>query len=340
MRLDRPYFLHPIVLFLTMVLLTTSLVVASGPSWADNSGDGPKEVKVGIYLNNLYDIDLNNNEYKAKFWLWFLHDDDNYNPIERTEVVNSKQWSSTNEFSDEKEGKQWDVMNVEAVIDEEWDVTHYPFDTQTLHIRIEDIKETSEGIHLIPDTEGTSIDDDLVPDGWKLRDYSISSADNRYDTTFGDPSLEAKTYSDFSRITLALTIQREGGRLFATVFVGFFVATILIIILLGINMSRRVHPITPLAPRVTLCNGSIFATLGSIFVLVNEMPYTTSFTLADSLLFTTSLGTVLAIISSLVTDRLRDSGWGNEIYLANKVVFVTFIILHFGINGSFLVSAF
>jgi len=336
----RTNFLYQTGLFLILILLTASLAVAAGPLRADTAVGAPKEVKVGIYLTNLYDIDLNNNEYKAQFWLWFLHDDDSYLPTERAEVVNSKQWHSTNEFSDVKEGKQWDVMSVEAVIDEQWDVTRYPFDTQTLHLHIEDIQETAKGIRFIPDIEGTNIDDGLVPDGWKLRDYAISAEDNRYSTTFGDPSLDAQTHSDFSRITLELTIQREGGRLFATVFIGFFVATILIMMILAVNMSRHLHPITSLDARVTLGTGAIFATLGSIFILVNEMPYTTNFTLADSLLFTTSLGTVFAISSSLVTDKLKESGWISLVYIANKCLFGLFIVMHFGFNGSFLVSAF
>ena len=116
---------------------------------------------------------------------------------------------------------------------------------------------------------------------------------------------EAGDSSTFSQITAGVTIQREGGRLFATLFIGFFVATVLILMILIANMAQRLQPVIALEVRITLGLGAIFATLGSIFNFVNEMPYTTRFTLADSLLLTTSLGIVTGITSALLIARLR-----------------------------------
>lgn len=301
--------------------------------------DGPpRQVEVGIFLTNLFDIDLHGNQYSAHFWVWFLHDDLTYQPLQRTEVVNAKRARQHNEFRDIQGGSVWDVMNVEAVINEQWNIKRYPFDTQVLNIHLEDIEDTASDLQFIADTQGSRVDESLIPDGWQLSDYRVQVAPYTYDTRFGDPSLDGSASSDFSRISLAITLEREGQRLFITVFIGFFVATIFVTVTLAINMSRRAHPVIPLQPRVTLASGAIFATIGSIYLLVNEMPYTTDFTLADSLLTTTSVGTVLSIISSFSTDVVCKNGNAKVMYRVNKWFFAVFVVLHLGINTLFLIG--
>jgi hypothetical protein len=312
--------------------LTLVLAGLSGSAFAKT------EVKVGMYLTNLYDIDLNNSQYNAQFWVWFLHDNPDYQPANRTEIVNGKSWSRQNDFRDDSGDTIWDVMSFRALISEEWDIKRYPFDTQTLHIQLEDIEETAEDLTFVPDTAGTRIDESLIPDGWKLRDYRIDVASHQYNTSFGDPALGSETTSEFSRVSLVMTIEREGQRLFITIFIGFFVATLFVLMTLAVNMSRRAHPVIPLQPRVTLASGAIFSTIGSIYLLVNQMPYTTEFTLADSLLTTTSVGTVLCIVSSFTTDVVCKTDGAATMYRLNKVFFALFLVLHLGINTSFMMG--
>jgi|AntRauTorckE5430_2_1112549.scaffolds.fasta_scaffold03546_3 hypothetical protein len=313
-------------------LLVLVLTGAPGASFAAT------EVKVGLYLTNLYDIDMHNSQYNVQFWVWFLHDNPDYDPTSRTEVINGKSWSQQNGVREVSGGQIWDVMSFRALIDEEWDIKRYPFDTQTLHIHLEDIEQTAANLTFIPDVAGTRIDESLIPDGWKLQDYRIDVSPHRYNTSFGDPALGSETTSEFSRVSLVMTLEREGRRLFTTIFIGFFVATLFVLMTLAVNMSRRAHPVIPLQPRVTLASGAIFSTIGSIYLLVNQMPYTTEFTLADSLLTTTSVGTVLCIVSSFTTDVVCKTDRAATMYRLNKVFFALFLGLHLGINTSFMMG--
>lgn len=304
-----------------------------------NDADTPvKDVKVGMFLTNLYDIDLNKNQFNVQFWAWFVHGDKTYEPTKRTELMNAKSWTTQNEFRGEVGDQYWDVVNVRAKIYQEWDVSHYPFDKQKLVIELEDIEETTGGVRFTPDVEGSKIDKGLIPDGWKMLGFDVSVAPNQYDTVFGDPSLGNQSHSEFSRITATLTVQRDGWRLFATNFIGFFVATILILLTLGINSSRRAHKTVPLQPRVTMSSGSIFATIGSIYMLSKELPYTTKFTLADGLLTTTCIGIGLAIIMSVLTDTLTSAEFKKSPYLINKIIFALFVFVHIGLNGYYLMN--
>lgn len=315
-----------------MLLLAISLNVAA------EEGDSAKQVEFGIFLTNLYDINLNKNQFNIQFWAWFLHSYPDYEPTKRTELMNAKSWTTQNAFRDQQDDVIWDVVNYRATMTQQWDVSFYPFDTQTLEISLEDIEETTAGVKFVPDVEGSKIADNLIPDGWVLKKFDIHVAPNRYQTAFGDPSLKKDQSSDFSRITVALTIQRDGERLFATNFIGFFVANILVLVTLSINSSRRAHNVVPLQPRVTLSSGSIFATIGSIYMLSKELPYTTEFTLADCLLTTTCLGIALAILTSVATDVISKIADKFPIYTFNKFILLAFCLAHIGFNGAYIVS--
>ena len=96
-------------------------------------------VTVGVYMTDVYDINLNQNEYTAQFYLWFRSNDAPFDPRGRIEVVNSKEFQLTNYYQSEAEDEFYVAMSARARINEQWDVSRYPFDTQTLNIQIEDI---------------------------------------------------------------------------------------------------------------------------------------------------------------------------------------------------------
>ena len=78
-------------------------------------------------------------------------------------------------------------MNATARIAEQWDVSRYPFDTQTLSIRIEDMAQSAQSLRFDPDEVSSGISDQAFPNGWRLLTNFIRSEENYYPTTFGEP---------------------------------------------------------------------------------------------------------------------------------------------------------
>ncbi|MFT5840539.1 MAG: putative membrane protein YeiH, partial [Flavobacteriales bacterium] len=86
-----------------------------------------------------------------------------------------------------------------------------------------------------------------------------------------------------------------------------------------------------------LCVGSLFAAVGAIYGLDAKVPYTTSFTLSDSLQITTFAGIILAIGSSVISDILVKT---EKMVLQRNLMFTIwslFFILHVGFNA-YLIS--
>jgi len=301
--------------------------------------DEPQKVKVGIYITNIYDIDFAKNAYTIQFWSWFHHKDVSYKPNETTEIMNAKivQKQASNE--EVVKGINWDTAKVKAVINQDWKVKNFPFDVQKFSIIIEDIDLPVESLLFYGDTQASKIDPDAIPEGWKLNKFEIVPSVNTYKTAFGDPSAASNVKQEYSRLSVDVYLERNGWRLFSTTFIGFFVATALLLVVFIITSIPKAVAEIPQQPRVTLIVGALFSAVGSVYGLSAKLPYTTEFTLADSLQITTFIGVALATIGSMASDVLRKNNRPILATRANQIMFGLFILLSFGLNGVMLTRA-
>lgn len=298
-----------------------------------------KEVKFGVYITNLFDINFAKNEYTVQFWSWFHHNDDEYQPNKSIEIMNAKSFSRDSTNEEIVNGINWDTAKIKAKINQEWEVTHFPFDTQKFTIVVEDIDTDAKGLVLIPDIEASRIDPKAIPDGWTLKNFELNTNVNSYDTAFGDPSSVTNTKQDFSRLSVDVYLQRDGWRLFSTTFIGFFVATALLLIaFLVLSIPSAVGTVQQ-QPRITLITGALFSAIGSVYGLSAKLPYTTQFTLADSLEITTFAGVALAAICSVFYDVLVKNDKPAFAITLNRLMFSIFLLLSFGLNGYMIVNA-
>ena len=326
--------------FLTGKLLPFFLLfgVASAAVSKDETVEA-REVKVGVYITNIFDISLSESEYETELWAWFISDDEGYLATERTEIVNSKEFETRNASTEKVGDVYWTSVVFKGVIKQAWDVRLYPFDRQQLTIAIEDTLEPNTDHTFVADLLGSSIAPSTIPAGWVLEDFDISVKNSAYPTTFGDPSVNPGMKYDFDRVEVVVTLKREGARLFATTFLGFFVATLLILVVLTINFFPKAHASVPLQPRITLCVGALFSAVGGIYGLASTLPYTTQFTLADSLQITTFTAIALAIVGSVASDVLVFQERKTLAAKISRAIFVLVIVTHIGINGVVLAFA-
>jgi len=322
---------------LTMVLLMS--VMFNTASAAENSNDKPKDVKFGVYITNIFDIDFAKNQYTVQFWSWFHHHDKNYHPNESTEIMNAKSFVRQSANEEVVNGINWDTAKIKATVNQEWDVASFPFDVQKFSIVLEDIDSSAESLVFTPDLKASKIDPKAIPDGWELQSFTMNSKINSYKTAFGDPSAASNEKQDFSRLTVDVELKRHGWRLFSTTFIGFFVATALLLVVFVITSIPKAVAEIPQQPRITLVVGALFSAVGSVYGLSAKLPYTTQFTLADSLQITTFAGVAFATIGSMASDVLRKNNHPVLATRANQVMFALFLLLSFGLNGMMLAKA-
>ena len=316
-------------LFCILCLISTAL--------ADDKNQ-PAKIEFGMFVTNIHDVNFSDSEYQVEFWSWFLTDDISYKPSERTEITNAKKFSIRNVDVRQITGRFLHSQVFMGTIKQYWDVSKYPFDTQKLTISLEDTLDSSgELIYLIDET--SSIANNIIPEGWSLESFEVLPTITSYPTTFGDPRRAADTDYKFSQAKAVITLRRNGLRVFITSFLGLFVATFLIIIVFTINTSAKYLAIIPLQPRITLCVGSLFAAVGTIYGLDAKIPYTTSFTLSDSLQMTTFAGIVLAIISSVASDILIKAGKVMMQINLMMAIWSLFLVLHIGFNAYLILTS-
>lgn len=50
----------------------------------------PDTVQMGLYINNIYDLNFQENSFKTNFWLWANYKNDNLSVLDSVRIENSK----------------------------------------------------------------------------------------------------------------------------------------------------------------------------------------------------------------------------------------------------------
>ncbi len=244
---------------------------------AEEEKTGPADtVKIGAYILSVYDLDFPNNKVNVDFYLWYNAKKDSLDLLHNMEVINATEVNKSNE-TDEKRGKIiYQTIRVNSQIKEEWDVSNFPFDKQTIEVIIEDFDKDNTTLVFVPDTIGSKIDKSVHLEGWEIKDFGIRADNNTYETNYGDPNIPLNEFATYSRVVLYFTIEREGNGIFFKLFVGLFISVLISLLTFFIN------PLD-LDPRFGLSVGAIFAAIASQYVIASALPQNARLTLVDIL---------------------------------------------------------
>ena len=160
-----------------------------------------KQVTIGIYSANIYDMNIRSNTFNMSFYLWLRWNGD-FDPVTTLEFTNVvDNWGLTKDnILDSaqilKDGSHYQVMHVGGRFFQTFDLHRYPLDKQELSVYVENSTESVENLVYIPDSVSTGYSGDLLVPGWKVKELNVSSYVRDYGTDFGEVGLEkASTYS-------------------------------------------------------------------------------------------------------------------------------------------------
>ncbi|MBK6948596.1 MAG: hypothetical protein IPH16_11545 [Haliscomenobacter sp.] len=171
-----------------------------------------QKVYTGIYLMNVYDLNINAYSYYADFYLWFRWKGD-INP-ENIEFVNAvEKWGFTKElfYEEPKElenGYFYNGMRIEGRFYHSFQLADFPLDKHTLEIRIENVDYPVDSLVYLPDTGRFLMREDFSIPGWSIDSAKMTSHHNAYRTDFGEPNRSATVFSNF---TFLLNINRPNS---------------------------------------------------------------------------------------------------------------------------------
>lgn len=290
----------------------------------------PDTVKIGVFVNDIYDINLSEKSFSTQFWVWFNFRNPELKPLETLEFSNSKSIESSLDFTEQKDGITWAGKKVHAVIKKDWDIRRFPFDEQLMTIELEESNEDIGSMVFVPDTENTKLDPKLTLSNWEIERFELSAETKKYATTYGDPTLSEG--SEYPHATLNIFIKRQSWGLFFSLFTGLYVAFFI---------SSLVFFIDPVDvdPRFGLSVGGLFAAVGNKYIVDSILPQSTTFTLVDKLHILTYIFLLLCIVLSVISLRIWKNGRQINSARFDRRAYFIIVSVYALINGWLIVRA-
>lgn len=173
------------------------------------------QVKVGAFINDIQTIDLKQHSYAVDLYVWFKWTDPAINPAESVEFMNpSELWGHVRSTNYEKpvtlpSGELYQVLRVQGRFSKKMPLYNYPFDRQSLTVAFEDSLRERALLEFVPDTNGFSVNPEMVLPGYRFSQPIMNITDHTYPTDFGDP--RQKKANVYSEVKLELPIQRPAA---------------------------------------------------------------------------------------------------------------------------------
>lgn len=163
----------------------------------------PQQVLTGMYLMNLYDLNLDEHSFYADFYIWFKWRGD-LDPTE-IEFVNAvEKWGMTMEpFEDStltlSDGWNYQGYRVEGRFFHPFLLERFPLDRHSLEIHAEHPDYPATDLQYVPDTTSPPVHfrPELELAGWDILGAELRPEIHSYGTNFGNPDAPASTFSDF-----------------------------------------------------------------------------------------------------------------------------------------------
>lgn len=310
-------------------LLLSFLILGAVTAFAQEEQTPASEVKAGVYIISVHDINFRDKEYTLRFWLWFIYDNPRFDFAGQLDLPNAKDIEIQETIYDSLDGKRWAIMKMKATMKNSWNVHDFPFDKQSLKMHIENTLFDKRSLVFVPDTVGSSYDPEEAIDGWRVTNFSVTESANDYLTGFGDNSSKNQ---DFSSFDVTMGLERSAWGMFFKIFLGMYIAFMIA------TISFTPHP-SELEPRFGLPVGGLFAAVGNKYIIDSLLPESSEFTLVDTLHALTFIGIFAILLVSAIALKQYDAGKKDLAVSTNKIGAMIIILIYAILNVIFVTLA-
>jgi len=310
---------------LSILLLADFSCLAAHPVTTTPAPKQPTEVKIGLFVVDLYDFSIKDESFVADFYLWMNWKGD-FNP-EHFEIMNGELESKEDPFIRKKDGTNYICWRCRGRFRSPLDFRNYPRDHQTLRIEIEDgFNDNNEVVY--------SFDKDVEPEPYPIsiggfrmsgpQRYKV--VNHEYKTNYGLPSSNNEnSHAVHSRMQVEIPIAHAGIKLtFIKLFLPVFLSVLIAL------LTFLVEPID-LDPRFGTGVAAIFGAVSSMLVANSSIPETPYFSLSDKIHLTSLLFIFISIFVSCIVLKVYKTK-GKEVagkidLLAGSSLLVSYVIL-------------
>ncbi len=237
----------------------------------------PVEVTAGIYLNQVRELSLRDNQFVADFWIWFRWKKGAVvDPLATFEIVGGDIASRTNETREDLTGGEWSYATARIVarVVQVLDISEFPQDRHRLVIAIEDGEHEAHEVTFAADSANSRLDPKVHVPGFQVANFETVIVQHAYKTNYGDVTLPSDSESTFSRFEFALNVERPGFGYTLKLVWGMWLSALVALLALFIK------PVN-VDPRFGLGVGAIFAAMANQYIVSSALPDSATVTSAD-----------------------------------------------------------
>ncbi|MFG2191872.1 hypothetical protein [Streptomyces sp. NPDC048639] len=211
-------------------LLATAVVVLTALLTGTPAAAAVPACRVGAYVTDLYALDPARQTVDADLWLWSVCPRKDLDAVRRVEFTNATRTTLTERTTEKVGSEYWAQIKVAGTFRQDFDLTDFPFDRQTIRIRIEEAELDDSRFVYRADLKNSDYNHRIRLADFKITKFRIGVVDSTYRTNFGDPRLENGGGSRYSQLVLQFQVTRQDITSFVKqvlpVYVAFLIALI------------------------------------------------------------------------------------------------------------------
>ena len=187
-----------------LVLLGLSLTSAA------RAQDSPTVVRVGAYINDVQQLDLQSHSYTVDMYIWFRWCGEDMDPSRTFEFLNSFElWGhiltyETEEPEPRPGGCFYQGLRNQGKFNTKLPLADYPFDEQRLTVELEDAALDDTELRYVPDYRAVARNPEMTLPGYDIGEPALEIVSHPYATQFGERGAEFPSYSR-ARFVLGVT---------------------------------------------------------------------------------------------------------------------------------------
>jgi hypothetical protein len=223
-------------LALALVLLLAAAVV---PARSQPAGEGPQTCRVGVNIEELYDLDPARDTFGAVLWLWTLCPGPQPAPLETIALPTA----SSLDLGELRGGPAGDAgyyqyRRVQGAFRHDWDMSHYPFDRQRLVIPIDDTEFGSAVVLFEPDVDSSFLTEAIRSslEEWDVSELTVEAHVEDDPSTYGLPAAQPEGYA---RLQASVVLERVHLLTFLKLTAGVFAAALIALLTLFMDSRDR-----------------------------------------------------------------------------------------------------
>lgn len=281
-----------------------ALALAAG--WVTAAAPVPVDVRVGAYVHDIHNVDLQTHSFAADVYLWFQWEGARTDPSASMEFMNAYElWGHTRTVEWERPlevapGRFHQVVRVQGRFSSKFNLARYPLDAHVLAVEFEDAHQGLDGVQYVPDLAGVRVNPALRLPGFSVGAPQLTVEAFNHPTGFGLPDDTALAHT-FSRGRLTLPLSRPSAA-YAVKLLAPLLCVVMCALLMFLFRARHVDA------RVGLGSTALLTVVALQITLNDDLPAVEYLVLMDEL-YLVAFAVVLGGLGLVVaTTRMMERG--------------------------------